>query len=98
MATHSSIPAWEIPWTEKPRGYSPWDHKELAMTSRLNKETNSCKCSQSLSPVQLVCDPMDCSPSGSSVYGISRVRILDVLLFPSPGKLISYLVNNFNKT
>ena len=20
MATHSSIPAWEIPWTEEPRG------------------------------------------------------------------------------
>ena len=23
-----------------------------------------------------VCDPMDCSPSGSSVYGISQARIL----------------------
>ena len=22
-ATHSSILAWEIPWTEKPGGYSP---------------------------------------------------------------------------
>ena len=32
MATHSSILAWEIPWTEKPRGYIPWDHKELDMT------------------------------------------------------------------
>ena len=27
-ATHSSILAWEIPWTEEP-GYSPWGHKEL---------------------------------------------------------------------
>ena len=24
MATHSSILAWEIPWTEKLVGYSPW--------------------------------------------------------------------------
>ena len=32
MATHSSILAWEIPWTEKPVNYSPWDHKELDMT------------------------------------------------------------------
>ena len=24
MATHSSIHAWKIPWTEKPVGYSPW--------------------------------------------------------------------------
>ena len=24
MATHSSIPAWRIPRTEEPSGYSPW--------------------------------------------------------------------------
>ena len=24
MATHSSILAWRIPWTEEPCGYSPW--------------------------------------------------------------------------
>ena len=28
MTTHSSILAWEIPWTEEPGGYSPWSHKE----------------------------------------------------------------------
>ena len=27
MATHFSIPAWEIPGTEEPG--SPWGHKEL---------------------------------------------------------------------
>ena len=27
--------------------------------------------------IQLFCDPMDCSPSGSSVYGISQARILE---------------------
>ena len=27
MATHSSIPAWRIPWTEEP-GYSTWGCKE----------------------------------------------------------------------
>ena len=33
MATHSSILAWEIPWTEEPSGlYSPWGRKELDMT------------------------------------------------------------------
>ena len=26
-ATHSSILAWKIPWTEKPGSYSPWGHK-----------------------------------------------------------------------
>ena len=29
MATHSSILAWRIPWTEEPGGLSPWGHKEL---------------------------------------------------------------------
>ena len=32
MATHSSILAWRIPWTEEPAGYSPWDCKEVDMT------------------------------------------------------------------
>ena len=31
---------------------------------------------QSLSCSQFFCDPMDCSPPGSSVYGISQARIL----------------------
>ena len=28
MATHSSVLAWRIPWTEGPGGHSPWAHKE----------------------------------------------------------------------
>ena len=32
MATHSSLLAWKIPWTEEPGGYSPWSHKESDMT------------------------------------------------------------------
>ena len=32
MATHSSILAWRIPWTEEPGGYSPWGCKESDMT------------------------------------------------------------------
>ena len=27
MATHSSILAWRIPWTEEPVGYRPWGQK-----------------------------------------------------------------------
>ena len=32
MAVHSSILAWEIPWTEDLAGYSPGVHKESDMT------------------------------------------------------------------
>ena len=31
-ATHSSILAWRIPWTEEPGGYSPQGHKESGTT------------------------------------------------------------------
>ena len=27
VATHSSILAWRIPWTEEPVDYSPWGHR-----------------------------------------------------------------------
>ena len=37
MATHSSILAWRIPWTEEPgAGYRPRGHKELDMTEQLH--------------------------------------------------------------
>ena len=32
IATHSSIFAWEIPWTEEPVGYSPWIREESDVT------------------------------------------------------------------
>ena len=32
MATHSSILAWRIPWTEKPGGLQSQGRKELDMT------------------------------------------------------------------
>ena len=34
-ATHSSILAWEIPWTETGRLYSPWHRRESNTTQRL---------------------------------------------------------------
>ena len=35
MATHSSILAWEIPWTEESGRLHPWGCKELDMTEQL---------------------------------------------------------------
>ena len=32
MATHSSILAWKIPWTEQSGGYSPWGRMKLDTT------------------------------------------------------------------
>ena len=40
MATHSSLLAWRIPWTEEPGRLQFMGHKELDMTERLH--TYSC--------------------------------------------------------
>ena len=62
MATHSSILAWRIPWTEEPGGYSPWGHKRVGMTLQLNTTSSVAQSCPAL------CDPMDCSMSGLSVH------------------------------
>ena len=36
MATHSSILAWEVPWTEGSGDYSPSGQKESDTTEQLN--------------------------------------------------------------
>ena len=40
MATHSSILAWIITWTEKLVGPSPWGHKESDTTEWLTPNTS----------------------------------------------------------
>ena len=37
VATHSSILAWRIPWTEEPGSYSPWGHGELDTTEWITR-------------------------------------------------------------
>ena len=37
MATHSSVIAWRIPWTEKPGGLQSWGPKELDTTDWLSR-------------------------------------------------------------
>ena len=44
-------------------------------------------CVLSCSVVSDLCDPMDCSPPGSSVHGIFQARILEWLPFASLGDL-----------
>ena len=42
-----------------------------------------CVCAQSLQSCLTLCDPMDCSPPGSSVHGICQARILVWAAMPS---------------
>ena len=43
----------------------------------------SCMCVQSLKSCPACCDPMDCSPPGSSVHGILQAEILEWVAMPS---------------
>ena len=36
MATHSSILAWKIPWTEEPGRHRSWSRKELDMCEHVS--------------------------------------------------------------
>ena len=40
MATHSSILAWRIPWTEEPGGLQSMGHKESDTTERLHTHSH----------------------------------------------------------
>ena len=40
MTIHSSILAWETPWTEEPGGYSPQGHKEADTTEHVCTHTH----------------------------------------------------------
>ena len=62
-----------------------------------------CVHAQSLSHVKTLCDPMDCSPPGSSVHGIIQARILEWVDsssrdLPDPGvKSVSLAYAGFSK-
>ena len=50
----------------------------------------ACVCAQSLESYPALCDPMDCSPPGSSVCGILQAKMLEwVAMFSSRGSFQS---------
>ena len=79
MATHSSILAWRIPWTEEPGGLQSMGHKESDTTEATEHIESEHVSTQSC---HTLCDPIDCSPPGSSVHGILQARILDWVAIP----------------
>ena len=42
MATHCSILAWKISWTEEPGGLQSWGHKESGTTEQLTLSRQCC--------------------------------------------------------
>ena len=66
---------------------SSWIYFLLTPNSHIRSTAASlinllCMCVQSLQSCLPLCDPLDCSPPGSSVHGI-HVRILKWVAMPS---------------
>ena len=79
MATHPSILAWAIPWTEEPSGLQSWDHKEVDTTWQLNNNIIMfCTASS-----QLLCIPLTRvhMPAATSIRHLVSLFecILDIL-------------------
>ena len=89
MATHSSILAWRIPWTEGTlAGYSTRDSpgKNTGVGCRFLLQ---CMKGKSESEVTQSCgtlsDPMDCSPSAQTQYDQNELlfSLSELVYFPS---------------
>ena len=77
MATHSSILAWEIPWTEEPGGLWSTKSQRLghkwrgsAHMERFTWKAAAVAAIHLLTRVQLFRDPMDCRKGGHPDPGI----------------------------
>ena len=88
MAPHSSTLAWRIPWMEKPGGLQSMGSQRvghdgatllhsLAFWAKRKFWVISERESEVAQSCPTLCNPMDCSPPGSSVHGILQARVLE---------------------
>ena len=64
----SSILAWRIQWTEEPGWYSPWGCTESRHDWVTNTHIGFLSENEVAQSCPTLCDPIDCSPLGSSVH------------------------------
>ena len=102
MATHSSILAWRIPWTEEPGGLQSMGSPRMGHgratkqqqqwqrypLSYWNTGTTAAADAKLLQSWPTLCDPRDGSPPGSPVPGILQARTLEwvAISFSNAGK------------
>ena len=67
----------------------PWKHLSSKPISNIFHyyNTYACMCDMLLQSCLTLCNPVDCSPSGSSVCGILQARTLEWVSMSSPGDL-----------
>ena len=72
MATHSSTLAWKIPWMEEPGRLQCMESQRVTFI-----EHNVKVKSEVAQSCPTLCDPIDGSPPGSSLRGVSQARMLE---------------------
>ena len=93
MATHSSVLAWKIPWTEEPGRLQSLGSQRQTLTFssmqqfsevsfrfkplRVFRRLSSAAAAKSLQSCPTLCKPIDGSLPGSSVLGILQARTLE---------------------
>ena len=88
MATHSSILAWRIPWTEEPGGLQLMGLQRVRHDCATKQQTSACTCAcESLSHVRLFATPWSVSHQAPLSMGFSRQGYWSGLPFPSLGNL-----------
>ena len=96
MAIHSSILAWEIQWTEEPWGLQSMESQRVRHNTATKQQQHgntgryidfmACVSAKSLQSCLTLCNPVDNSPPGSTVYGFLQARILEWVTMPSSGE------------
>ena len=76
MATHSSIHAWRIPWTEEPDGPQCKGSQRVSWT-QLSDWAAAAAAAKLLQSCPTLCDPRDSSLPGSPVHGVLQARTLE---------------------
>ena len=74
---NNPIEKWATKWLFIYEIIQIWGKKTLNRTSNSEICKLKWKCKWITQSCPTLCDPMDCSPPGSSVYGILQARVLE---------------------
>ena len=69
--------------TSAPLQLPPWLPKSFQEDKSKEKKGSARMCAKSLQSCPTLCNPVDCSPPGSSVHEILQARILERVAMPS---------------
>ena len=94
MATHSSILAWRIPWTEEPGGLQSMGSQRVTQRTGL-KQLHTCTHTSSLSLTSGDQKPLSVQPPRSQMLLITKLAVLCDCQGPASTSLILLIQETF---